>query len=132
TEFFAGMIPPTITHQQKKIAIVCGKPRLYEPDALKAARAGLMAHLGRYAPETPYTGGVRLVVKWLFPATAKRLAGTYRITKPDTDNLQKMLKDVLTDLRFWTDDALVCSETAEKFWNDIPGIYIRISDIEER
>ena len=31
--------------------------------------------------------------------------GEYRTTKPDTDNLQKLLKDCMTATGFWTDDA---------------------------
>lgn len=30
---------------------------------------------------------------------------------------------------FWTDDALVASEMCEKFWADVPGIYIRIEKL---
>lgn len=54
----------------------------------------------------------------------------YKSTKPDTDNLQKMLKDVMTELNFWKDDALVASEVIEKFWAEVPGIYIRIEELE--
>ena len=32
---------------------------------------------------------------------------------------------------FWTDDALVCSEIAEKFWADTPGIWIHIEPVED-
>lgn len=53
----------------------------------------------------------------------------YRITKPDTDNLQKMLKDCMTLVGFWKDDALVASEITEKFWAEKPGIYIRIEEL---
>ena len=31
---------------------------------------------------------------------------------------------------FWKDDALVASEFVEKFWADIPGIHIRIEELE--
>ena len=55
--------------------------------------------------------------------------GEYRITKPDTDNLQKMLKDCMTLVGFWKDDALVASEITEKFWAEKPGIYIRIEEL---
>jgi Holliday junction resolvase RusA-like endonuclease len=35
----------------------------------------------------------------------------------------------MTKLGFWTDDALVASEIIEKFWAEIPGIFIRIEEI---
>lgn len=86
TQFFMAMRPPTCTAQEKQVRVVHGKPQFYEPQALAAARAKLCAHLGQHRPEQPYTGGVRLVVKWLFPR-GKHPNGSYRTTKPDTDNL---------------------------------------------
>lgn len=128
--FFLPMKPPTVTHQEKQVAVINGKPQFYEPPELKAARAKLMAHLAGYAPAHKYSCPVRLIVKWCFPR-GKHRDGEYKTTKPDTDNLQKLLKDVMTDLRFWKDDALVASEIVEKFWAEIPGIYISISKLEE-
>lgn len=130
TEFFMPMKKvPTVTHQQKKVTFVNGKPIIYEPDELKTARAKLMAHLGQHVPEKKYTKSIRLIVKWCFPITGKHYDGEYKYTKPDTDNLQKLLKDCMTDCGYWTDDALVVSEIVEKFWANIPGIYIRIEEI---
>lgn len=128
-EFFLPIIPPTTTHQQKAVRVMNGKPIFYEPEDLKAARVKLQAHLSKYVPDVRYTGAVRLITKWCFPITGKRKDGEYKTTKPDTDNLQKLLKDVMTDLGYWTDDALVASEVIEKFWAKIPGIYIKIEVI---
>lgn len=129
TEFFMAMEPPTVTHQEKKISYIHGKPIFYEAPDLKDARAKLEAHLSKHIPKECFTTGVQLITKWCFPVKGKHSDGDYRITKPDTDNLQKLLKDVMTKLRFWTDDALVCSEHIEKFWADIPGIYIKIREL---
>jgi len=129
TEIFLVMIPPTKTHQQKKVKIVNGKPIFYEPPELQVARVKLQSHLSKHVPHDKYTGAVRLVTKWCFPITGKHVNGEYKTSKPDTDNLQKMLKDVMTDLKFWTDDALVASEITEKFWAEVPGIYISIEEL---
>lgn len=129
TEFFMPMIPPTVTHQQKKVAFKHDKPVFYEPAELKAARVKLMDHLGQHVPSVKYTGPVRLIAKWCFPITNGRKNGQYKHTKPDTDNLQKMLKDCMTKLGYWEDDALVVSEIVEKFWAEIPGIYIKIEEV---
>ena len=128
-EFFMVMIPPTITHQEKKVHLVNGRPRFYEPDELKAARQKLTAYLGQHAPEEPYQGGIQLSVKWCFQTKGRHKDGEYRITKPDTDNLQKLLKDCMTSVGFWSDDAQVASEIVEKFWAEIPGIYIRVTEL---
>lgn len=127
-EFFMAMNPPTVTHQEKQVHVVNGKPVFYEPTELKAARQKLMAHLARYKPEKKSTAGIRMMTKWCFPK-GQHVDGEYRVTKPDTDNLQKLLKDCMTAVGFWKDDAQVASEFVEKFWADIPGIYIRIEEL---
>ena len=124
-EFFIPMVPPTITHQEKKVNVVNGKPIFYEPEKLKTARQKLMAYLGS---EEPFHNGVQLVTKWCFPR-GRHKDGDYRLTKPDTDNLQKLLKDCMTVIGFWDDDALVASEVVEKFWAEIPGIYIKVTEL---
>ena len=125
-DFFMPMQPPTVTHQEKKIRVVNGKPIVYEAQELTTARAKLMAHLAQHKPSEPFTGGLELLVMWCFQATGQHKNGDFRITKPDTDNLQKLLKDCMTITGFWTDDCLVAREITEKYWAEWPGIYIRI------
>ena len=120
---------PTTTHQEKAIHVVKGKPVTYEPAELKAARAKLMAHLGQHVPDYPYTGAVQLITKWCFPR-GKHKDGSWKTTKPDTDNSIKLLKDCMTKLGYWKDDALVASEITQKFWAELPGIYVKIEELE--
>ncbi|RDW21023.1 RusA family crossover junction endodeoxyribonuclease [Oceanobacillus arenosus] len=130
TEFFMPMKnPPTTTHQQKQVTVVKGKPIFYEPEDLKAARAKLTAHLGKHVPEKRYNNPIRVFVKWCFPITASHSNGEYKYTKPDIDNSQKLLFDCMTDLGYWKDDSLVVSLIAEKFWAELPGIYIKIEEV---
>lgn len=126
--FFMPMAPPTVTSQEKQVGVRNGKPYFYDPPELKAARAKLTAHLSKHRPKKPYACGLRLVVKWCFPKGWHK-NGEYRTTRPDTDNLQKLLKDCMTDVGFWKDDALVASEIVEKFWAERPGIYICIEEL---
>ncbi len=128
-EFFMPMLPPTHTHQEKQVKMVNGKPVFYEPQEVKAVRQKLRAHLGQHVPEKEYEGPVRLTTWWCFPVSGKHHDGEYRTSKPDTDNLVKLLKDVMTELRFWKDDAQVASEVIEKYWADIPGIYVKVESL---
>lgn len=125
-EFFMAMEPPTTTHQQKKVGVIKGRPIFYEPPELKMARSKLMGNLGQHVPEVPLTGPLRLTVKWLFPITGKHQDGEYKATRPDTDNLNKLLKDCMQELKFFRDDSQVASEIIEKFYSDRTGIYIKI------
>lgn len=130
--FFIAMKPPTATAQEKKVRIVKGKPVFYDPPAVKAAREKLTAHLAGHRPEKPMNGPIELRTLWLFPKGKTHRHGEWRITKPDTDNLQKLLKDCMTKVGFWHDDAQVVREIAEKRWSDEPcGIYIEISQLED-
>ena len=128
--FFLPMKPPTATHQEKQIHVVNGKPVCYEPPKLKATRSKLEAHLSRYVPDRQFRGPVRLLVKWCFPITGKHADGEWKTTKPDTDNLQKLLKDCMTKLGYWKDDAQVVSEIVEKFWAANSGLYIMLQELE--
>lgn len=128
-EFFMHIIPPTATQQEHKVRVVHGKPIFYDPPELQAAREKLLANLAAHKPDIPFSCGVQLITKWCFPC-GRHADGEYRVTKPDTDNLQKLLKDCMTAVGFWTDDALVASEVTEKFWATVPGIYINIQELE--
>ena len=131
-QFFIAMSPPTSTAQMKKMRVVKGKPILYDPPAVKEARNTLNAYLSVNKPVEPYIGAISLRVLWLFPRVKTHQNGEWRITKPDTDNLQKLLKDCMTKCGFWKDDAQVAREIIEKRWADEPcGIYIEIEKLEE-
>lgn len=128
-EFFLPMIPPTATHQEKQVRVVKGKPKFYDPPAVADARSKLTANLSAHRPEHPLRGPVRLVVKWCFPLCGDHCDGEYHTNKPDLDNLQKLLQDCLTALKFWRDDAQVASLVVEKFWAQMPGLYICVEEI---
>ena len=128
TEFFMPMIPPTVTHQEHKVREVNGKPIFSEPPELKEARAKPMAHLTKHKPKEPYRQAIRLITKWCWPR-GKHKNGEYKITKPDTDNMIKLLKDCMTGCGYWKDDVLVTEEFTGKYWADIPGIYVRIEEL---
>ena len=44
--------------------------------------------------------------------------------------MNKALKDIMERLGFYVNDSRVASELIEKFWADIPGIYIRLEELE--
>ncbi|WP_416149410.1 RusA family crossover junction endodeoxyribonuclease [Salipaludibacillus sp. HK11] len=132
TEFFMPLKKiPTVTHQQKQVTVKNGKPIFYEPEDLKVARAKYMAHLGQHVPEKKYSKGpLRLIVKYCFPITnEKHYDGEFKDTKPDNGNMNKLLEDCMEDLGFYTDDCQIASLVVEKFWANMPGIYIKIEAI---
>ncbi|MBQ5399334.1 MAG: RusA family crossover junction endodeoxyribonuclease [Ruminococcus sp.] len=128
--FFIPMKTPTITFQKKRLGTrKNGKAYIYSDDSVREVKASLLSRLAPFVPERPYSGAVLLLVKWLFPLKGNHRDGEYKISKPDTDNLEKLLKDIMTELDFWKDDAQVCSEHIEKFWAANSGIFIQIEEI---
>jgi Holliday junction resolvase RusA-like endonuclease len=126
-EFFMPMKPPRVTAQMR------GRTKsgqFYDRNGTDAARAKLAAHLAQHTPESPIDGPVRLVTKWCWTSSRKRPNGQWKVTRPDTDNLVKALKDQMTKLGYWHDDAQVASEVTEKFWADVPGIYVKVERLE--
>jgi Holliday junction resolvase len=129
--FFIAINPPTATAQEKQVRVVHGKPLFYDPASVKDAKQKLTAHLFYHRPDKPFQGAVSLTALWLFPKGRTHKNGEWRITKPDTDNLQKLLKDCMTRCGFWKDDAQVARETVEKRWSDDPaGIFIEVEELE--
>ena len=135
--FKLKMTPPTATAQQKGERVVNGYIRHYKKKNVAAAEAILRDALLPYVPYEPIDGkAVSLSVLWVFPypkSARKHRPGwiRYKITRPDADNLNKMLKDVMTDMGFWRDDALISVECVSKVYGDEPGIEVLIGYSED-
>lgn len=129
-QFFIPGPPPTATAQQK------GQNRKtggwYKPPELKDAEQKYMAYAGEARPEKPIEGAVRLWVFFRFPVKDAHQDGKPKTTKPDTDNAVKALKDAMTRVGFWNDDAQVADERIVKHWALVPGIVVRVWPWEER
>ena len=130
TTFFLPMLPPTSTHQQVGHTIdKQGRHRFYQRGNGEA-EAKLTAHLMKHIPEQPYSGAIRVVVKWCYPRKAKHQSGEPYTNKPDVDNLCKALFDIMTRLHDWNDDKQIYSAVVEKFWADVPGVFVEIEEAE--
>ena len=130
-EFFLSINPPTVTAQEYKVMVRGGHPVFYDTPRLKATRALYESALRPFCPAQPLEGALALTVWWYFPSKLHR-EGEMRITRPDTDNLEKLLKDCMTHVGFWKDDAQVCHETVVKQWTRTkPGIRIEVTRLDE-
>ena len=131
-EFFLEIDPPTVTAQEHKVRVAGGKPRFYDTAKLKRARTTFERLLAAHRPSAPMRGPVELSVDWRF-STKTHKDGEWRATRPDTDNLQKLLKDCMTRTGYWKDDAQVCVETVTKRWaRQNPGIRIKVVGINDQ
>lgn len=118
---------PTTTAQQHKISVVCGRPIFYDPPKLKEAKVLIKRTIAPAAPKEPILGAIQLNVVWAFQRPkAQRSVVEYRVTRPDLDNLQKALKDIMTELGFWLDDAQVVIEHTTKVNAERSYLHIEI------
>lgn len=127
--------PPTYTAQQRRWTTRGGKPVTYPDKRAKRTRAALTAMLAPYAPRTPMTGPVRMSVSLVYPyrrsekkSVIKEAKRIPKVTRPDTDNLVKLLQDVMTQCGYWMDDNQVYDLHPVKYWGPEPGIEINIEE----
>jgi Holliday junction resolvase RusA-like endonuclease len=57
----------------------------------------------------------------------KETAPAWHTSKPDLDNIEKALKDALSDIRLWRDDCQVCQVTKKKVYVD--GMEAPVSEV---
>lgn len=114
----------------------------YKPDTVKAWKAAIATFAARHMPSEPWVGPVK------FESTLGLLRPDY-MTGPgwptgvmhadnrgsgDSDNLAKVIMDVLTRLGLWVDDCQVVSETCRKFYVEIggePGAWVRCELLQD-
>lgn len=136
--FFAAFEPPTATQQEHQVRVVRDKrtgkhvPRFFPSPAWEAAEATIRAYLEPHRPNAKMAGPVVLDVTWCFPKGDGHVDGEPHTDKPDTDNLEKGLKDIMTKLGWWEDDCQVFSEHATKIYSRVPGIRIDIEEVPTR
>ena len=117
--------------------VVRGRPMFFKSNHAKEAEGDLMSLCAPYAPKEPLQGAVALYVDFTFPwrkSEPKRRIALGRVphtSRPDCSNLIKMIEDVMTKLRFWTDDSCVAYLSISKSWGDKVGISVQIRQIAE-
>lgn len=131
--FRIDCVPPTATAQQKGAFVCGGHVRFYTKKKVRQSENFLAALISMHAPDIPFSCPVSLMVRWEFPYRKSERKGTVKAgvpvphtSRPDLDNLEKNLLDVLTRLNFWTDDSLVAEKFTSKCWGPKPGIDIEI------
>ena len=121
---------PSMTDQSgKRVGVTKnGRGYIYKNHEAKAIRARFRQEAAAHAPDTPSSKTAILSVIWCYHHGKKHKAGEPKLSKPDTDNLLKLLKDAIADAGYWKDDSYVYEEHSRKIWDDREGIYIRIEE----
>lgn len=102
----------------------------FKSEEAKAASETYENLLVFHKPRKPVTGPVELSVLFVFPykkdePKKNRIKGLiWKTTKPDTDNMVKLLKDSMAAVRFFGEDAQVCDERVRKVYGECPRIEV--------
>ena len=134
---FLPMKPPSVTHNALLAYIVGGGKGMHaairKSDELKTAEDLICVWLKSVTKVSenfqPLTGPLRCVVKWCFPANEKHPDGSPMTEKPDMSNMLKTFEDCLTRCGIIEDDRFICSESLDKGYADIMGIYFSVEEL---
>ena len=122
------MIPPTATAQQKKVNFKT--KTIYANSSVVDAKNKYRAHLAKCVPRKPLDGPLVLSIIWGFPA-GKHKSGEPCTSKPDLDNANKLLQDVMQELGFFKDDKNIVQLNLSKIWTLNPAVMIEIKKVGE-
>lgn len=125
---------PKSTAQEKGVSVRGGRAHHYEKPEVAKMRAiynlSVKREIARQklAFYMPITGAVALEVSFHYSTKDKKKWGQPKETKPDCDNMVKLLQDVLADCGFFAvGDQQVTHLTVKKYWAEKPEIDIKIS-----
>ena len=131
-EFFEPMRIPLATHNALVAHVSAdGRPGIHKKAELLRAEGAWESHLGRHAPEHPFAGPVAVSLAICRPTDGKRAQGEPCTSKPDIDNGEKTILDVMAHAGYFLDDAQVVDLHACKMWSDPQGIWVRVEELPE-
>lgn len=123
---------PKGTAQQKGTSVQGGRIHHYEKAVVRNQRqiyrnalVDALQDINRQPPR--YEGPVYLNVHFFYSIKAKKRWGEWKISKPDCDNMVKLLQDVMADVGFFVNgDEQVASLKVSKTMAERPGISIEV------
>lgn len=110
--------------------------RVYTPSTADGWKQAIALAARKHVPQAALTGPVRVDILFLLARPQKLLRKSIaacrlpHTNKPDRDNLDKVVLDVLTKMGFWLDDKQVCAGEPAKAYvniNEEPGAEIYVS-----
>ncbi|PAF19735.1 RusA family crossover junction endodeoxyribonuclease [Terribacillus saccharophilus] len=116
-----------------------GKITMRDPKKSKEYKQYVKLAAAQYAPAQLLDEPLHLIVKVFRPIpksfskkkTQEAITGVLRpITKPDTDNYLKGVKDALNGV-IWRDDSIIVDTSVSKYYSDKPRIEVEVYTLEE-
>lgn len=76
-----------------------------------------MMALAPHRPEQPSKEPIALSIDFRYSVKSKKLKGTWKTSRPDVDNIAKLLIDCMTKSGFWEDDSQIVRLSLEKSYS---------------
>lgn len=117
----------------KIVPVAKGRPRFsrnghtYTPSNTRTAEKELKTLLRSKYQGKPMLEPIDLELQFFLPK-GKTVKRTYPVTKPDLDNLVKLLSDSANGI-LWKDDSQICRLSAEKYYGSGSSIGIKLTVI---
>lgn len=133
---------PRAQQRPRAVQTLTGKVRVYDSGNANDWKAAIAGCSRSKRPAAPLPGPVGVELRFFF-ARPRRLwparhpdGAVPCVAKPDLDNLEKPVLDVLTREGWWRDDAQVCSLSSSKHYaaragagaGVMVGVYIERND----
>ena len=124
-EFEHPCIIPNSTAQQRRMTAKGG----FLPPRTMQAKAFWQALMEKHAPAAPWTGPLSLIVIFYYQKKSKTL---YKTTKPDLDNLMKMVQDAMQQTGYFVNDSQISILSVGKYYStDFAGIRLSLEQLQE-
>lgn len=119
---------PSGTSQMKRVNHSTG--RFFEGPKLREAREEFERQLRPFAPDHPIEGPLRLEVCFTYFTKDKKKDKQWKTSRPDCDNVVKLLQDVMTKLGYWNDDSQIAVLKVSKKWScDTAKVYVKVEEV---
>lgn len=124
-----GTVTPWARSRSRGPIHFTAKPQEDYMQVLRSSASAAMAG----APMIEGPVELTIVATWPWPkgmSAKKRLlpGSALKPTKPDVDNITKIIKDSL-NLIVWRDDAQVTTLIASKRWGETPGLWVQVTSL---
>lgn len=128
--------------QSFRATIRAGYVHAYQPESVEGDTDDILTQVLAQLPKghIPWDGGIMVKIQFIFPFTQalkknkvkmdayRNGTKIFKTTKPDIDNLEKLLYDAM-GLRVYVNDSQICNRFSEKIYGDIPGIKISLKHL---
>ena len=85
--------------------------------------------MAKHAPQKPFDGPVAVEMRICWPTGGKRAQGSWHAVKPDADNVEKTVFDVMAKLGYFDNDSRIALHSTAKLWSDPAGICVRMEEL---